>query len=432
MASDVLLERPGQRVQKVRRQRGLSQAQLGAPELSDSYVSLIESGKRNPSSAVLELLAEKLDCSLSYLLDGVTPEQIMQIEDGLRHARQVLEVGEVVEARARYATLLGDDALLGLPQLRQKVELGLAAALQACDEVDEAIALLVEVRERDAPMSAERYVEATRLLSRCYRQRGDLFDAVRVAEQVLPDDFRSAWSNGLLFLGAELLAAYTERGDLVRGSQFCAELLATAERLAIAPALVRVYREAALVALESGRGTEALAHIERALTVQPDGDTPSRRWRLRGDYVQVLMTVSPAQIKERREMLASWEVELAEGSSIPVADSMRFATNMARLELLLGRPARAAERIEKIITTEDVPEDLRAEVHLLAGQTMAELGRRQNALHEVTAAAEQLEQAPATRRTARGWLTIARVLERIDEPAQSMVAYRRALVCVGV
>jgi transcriptional regulator with XRE-family HTH domain len=52
----------GERIKAIRRQRGLSQAQLAHPELSDSYVSLIESGKRTPTPAVLELLAQKLDC----------------------------------------------------------------------------------------------------------------------------------------------------------------------------------------------------------------------------------------------------------------------------------------------------------------------------------------------------------------------------------
>lgn len=88
----------GQRIKTVRRQRGLSQAQLAHPELSDSYVSLIESGKRTPTPAVLELLAAKLECSLTYLLNGVTAEQLEELELGLRFARMALENGEVEEA----------------------------------------------------------------------------------------------------------------------------------------------------------------------------------------------------------------------------------------------------------------------------------------------------------------------------------------------
>ena len=104
----------GQRIKAIRRQRGLSQAQLAHPELSDSYVSLIESGKRTPTPAVLELLAQKLDCSLTYLVNGVTAEQMEDLEVGLSFARMALENGEVAEARRRYAELLADSNLLGL------------------------------------------------------------------------------------------------------------------------------------------------------------------------------------------------------------------------------------------------------------------------------------------------------------------------------
>ncbi|MFC7650531.1 helix-turn-helix domain-containing protein [Streptosporangium lutulentum] len=84
-------KRVGARIRALRRQRGLSQAALGNPELSNSYVSLIESGRRAPTPAVLDLLAAKLGCSRSYLLNGVTPEQITQIEEDLRRARRDLE-----------------------------------------------------------------------------------------------------------------------------------------------------------------------------------------------------------------------------------------------------------------------------------------------------------------------------------------------------
>src|SRR4051794_36964665 len=53
----------GHRIRATRISRGLSQAQLALPELSDSYVSLIESGKRVPTPDVVRLLARKLGCS---------------------------------------------------------------------------------------------------------------------------------------------------------------------------------------------------------------------------------------------------------------------------------------------------------------------------------------------------------------------------------
>ena len=53
-------------------------------------------------------------------------------------------------------------------------------------------------------------------------------------------------------------------------------------------------------------------------------------------------------------------------------------------------------------------------------------------MRELTAVTEWLARAPATQRTARMWLAVAQALERIDEPARSVEAYRRALACVGV
>src|SRR5690606_25349191 len=157
----------------MRRQRGLSQAQLAHPELSDSYISLIESGKRTPTAAVLELLASKLDCSLSYLVNGVTAEQLQELELELNYAKIALDNGEVQEARRRYGELVADPNLAGLAQLRQEAEYGLALAMEACGDLDAAVATLNGLRASAADtMTPERRIAVTMALSRCYRERG--------------------------------------------------------------------------------------------------------------------------------------------------------------------------------------------------------------------------------------------------------------------
>ena len=52
----------GDRVRHLRRKKGLSQAQLGAP-YSAAYVSQIERGRRRPGPDVLNLMAKKLGVS---------------------------------------------------------------------------------------------------------------------------------------------------------------------------------------------------------------------------------------------------------------------------------------------------------------------------------------------------------------------------------
>ncbi|MFF5212633.1 helix-turn-helix domain-containing protein [Streptosporangium sp. NPDC000396] len=423
----------GQRIKTVRRQRGLSQAQLAHPELSDSYVSLIESGKRTPTPAVLELLADKLDCSLTYLVNGVTAEQMQEIELNLSYARLAMENGEVVEGRTRYAELLADGGLAGLPQLRQDAEYGLALATEACGDLDGAITLLSTLRQNEsATMTPERHIAIAVSLSRCYREQGNLVQAVNVVEQILGGAVRPAWTDDLMKLGGQLLAAYVERGDLLRARQFSSELLAAAELLGTPQALTLAHWGAAIVAVESGYGEEGVPHVERAIAIQSEYEDPRRLARLRHDYAQVMLIVRPMEASTWRDVLLKVETEFSESSANPMG-KLRCAMNLARTELLLAHPERAAERIQVVCDMLDgMPEALHAEARLVFGQALAELGRREQALGELRGVAESLERLPVTRHTAHSWLTAAQVLERVDEPARSVDAYQRALACVGL
>ncbi|WP_245878576.1 helix-turn-helix domain-containing protein [Streptosporangium subroseum] len=432
MASKVLTG-PGGRIKTVRRQRGLSQAQLAHPELSDSYVSLIESGKRVPTPSVLELLAEKLDCSLSYLVSGVNAEQREQIELSLQSARTALDSGETDRARAEYAALVADDVLVELPALRREAELGLADAMQSCRQWSEAIELLTRIRERDARvMSAQESVSVACALSRCYRHSGDLTRAVLVAEEMVDGSVRPAWSDGLVRLGVKLLAAYIERGDLLRGSQFCGELLVGAELVGDASLLASVHRVAALLAVENGRGTEAIRHVERAIVVYGDAGDPGRLRRLRSDRARIVLSASSVDTASVRTLVKQMEAELADDPAASI-DAMRCVTNLVNAELLRGRTERAAEHVTALLRiAEGLPEEAAVEARLSAGRALVELERPRDAMRELTAVAEWLARAPATPRTARMWLAVAQALERIEEPARSVDAYRRALACVGV
>ncbi|WP_440065350.1 helix-turn-helix domain-containing protein [Streptosporangium sp. OZ121] len=423
----------GQRIKTVRRQRGLSQAQLAHPELSDSYVSLIESGKRTPTPAVLELLAEKLDCSLTYLINGVTAEQMQEIELALNYAQMALDNGEVVEARTRYAELLADGGLAGLPQLRQDAEYGLALATEACGDLDQAIVLLNGLRENDtAAMNPERHIAVAVALSRCYREAGDLARAMQVPEQILTGAVQPAWNDGLMRLGIQLLAAYIDRGDLLRARQFSAELIAAAELLGTPLALTLAHWEAAIAAIETGHADEAVTHAERALAIQSEYGDPWRLARLRNDYAQVMLIARPMEAKTWRDVLLKVEKELVESSASSM-NKMRCAMNLVRAELLLARPEQAEERMRFVCDLLDgMPKALQAEARLLHGESLAALGLQAEASRELSAGAECLEQAPETRFTAQAWLTAARVLERIDKPDRSVDAYKRAMACVGL
>lgn len=55
----------GENIQRIRKQRNLTQLQLSEKVGMDrSYLAQIESGKRKPSLATLERIAEQLNCSI--------------------------------------------------------------------------------------------------------------------------------------------------------------------------------------------------------------------------------------------------------------------------------------------------------------------------------------------------------------------------------
>lgn len=61
------METVGQRVRRLREERGLAQSDLSVPGLTSQYLSKIERGDRNPSVKALRLLAPQLGVTALYL-----------------------------------------------------------------------------------------------------------------------------------------------------------------------------------------------------------------------------------------------------------------------------------------------------------------------------------------------------------------------------
>src|SRR5665647_3535031 len=63
-------ETVGQRVRRLRVEKGLTQSALSSPGLTAAQISRIESGKRQPSLRAIRRIARKLGVSLDYLETG--------------------------------------------------------------------------------------------------------------------------------------------------------------------------------------------------------------------------------------------------------------------------------------------------------------------------------------------------------------------------
>ncbi|MDP9232173.1 MAG: helix-turn-helix domain-containing protein, partial [Actinomycetota bacterium] len=121
----------GQRLRRLRHERGLSQRELAGPGVSYAYISRIEAGARRPSVKALRMLGRKLGVSADYLETGSeirdTDERELQIAD----AELELRLAEVTdEAEAKLQRLRSDALEAGdaVAASRANIALGLAAA----------------------------------------------------------------------------------------------------------------------------------------------------------------------------------------------------------------------------------------------------------------------------------------------------------------
>src|ERR671926_1007557 len=99
------------RLKALRRSAGLSQTELAGDGISPSYVSLLESGRRTPSPGVAALLAAKLGCSVSQLLEGEPSERERRMQLELAYAELALRHEGSVDAIGRLSTLLAEEDL---------------------------------------------------------------------------------------------------------------------------------------------------------------------------------------------------------------------------------------------------------------------------------------------------------------------------------
>ncbi|MGH3240952.1 MAG: helix-turn-helix domain-containing protein, partial [Spirillospora sp.] len=268
----------GERVRNLRLTRRLSQAQLAGHDLSDSYISLIESGKRTPTPTVLRMLAERLGCTPEYLAEGVEPEQRAHLEVRERHAHLALLRGDPVTAEAGFDEVIArsDD-----PDLTSRARWGRARALEELGRTDDAIALFEELREQaERDPGRASWLPPVIALARCYHAVGDLGQAVALGERAVARLHQLELGVGEEYteVGRILLLAYVDRSDPARAHELGRRLLnpkgAADESVSVH------YQRASIRALEEGTIGDSLYFADQALGARNDTGPAQSRARL--------------------------------------------------------------------------------------------------------------------------------------------------------
>jgi transcriptional regulator with XRE-family HTH domain len=449
-------ESVGRRIRASRLRRGLSQAQLALPELSDSYVSLIESGRRTPTPDVLRLLARKLGCSASYLSSGVDDEAQEKIRTTLDYAEIALRNGEAGEARDRYAELLADPALAALPGLARKAAWGHALALESSGAFEEALVAFEALASAVSPdYDTGEWIRANIAISRCRREMGDVAGGVAVAESAFArvTERPAQWDEETVRLGATLATAYVERGDLLSAGRLAGLLIERADALGSPRARMAAYWQAAVVAKHRADYETAVAYGERALALLGERSELRDLSRLRGEYGTLMLLARPQDPGRARDELERAVRELT-AMSAGALDIAWCLTELARVEIVMGRPGRAADRAGEAVDLlsggagdayghagAGRPDDSQgggelrraaAGALIVLAEARLRLGRDQDAAEVLGRATACLERMEPSREAAQGWFHIAELLGEAGTERDRAEAYRRALTCAGL
>ena len=437
----------GERVRNLRLTRRLSQAQLAGHDLSDSYISLIESGKRTPTPTVLRMLAERLGCTPEYLADGIEPEQRAHLEVRERHAELARLAGNPQLALDTLDEVLArsDDA-----DVTSRAQWTRAQSLADLGRTEAAIAVFEEIREqaeRDTGQGC--WLPPVVALARCYHLVGDLGQAIALGERALGrlHELGLAIGPEHAELGRVLMLAYVDRSELDRARTLGRVLLSAGPDPVEAPILAAAYRRASSRALDDGAIGDALHFAQRAIDSFRESE---------GARAQALLNVAGARAL-LRGMGAVRLAGTATGNFAPGAGHIEVAAAQEALELLQA----AAPRLSGADAADCRVETARALVHIgeidqaveLAERTLAEatpdplgaararliMARARLAGKDPLSAGALLESVstdlrplPSTRAIAQIFRELGDLFDAAGDTRGATAAYRRALEAAGL
>ena len=96
----------GERIRARRKELGLTQSQLGGPDLTKGFISLVEKGRAKPSIETLVLLARRLQKPVGYFLEEGTPLSRKDLDVLVRSAWVALKRGEFADAADAFTRAL--------------------------------------------------------------------------------------------------------------------------------------------------------------------------------------------------------------------------------------------------------------------------------------------------------------------------------------
>jgi len=424
----------GTRIRTLRETKGLTQLALSGDGISPGYVSLVESGKRTPSSAMTERFAQRLGVSVDDLVEDDANERLAVVENArieVNFARlalanatptEAIRCLERLELHRLDITTTADASQVLASALRQKGQLE-----QAADVLEK---LTLRCRREGAILLL---AQAATLLAVMYLDSGDVGRSSDIANQALGE----AVSAGLegtdehLRLGSVLVQALAERGDLLHASRTIHNLIAVAERCGSARGRGTVYWDAASVAHDRGHVADALQLTDRAVALLGEAGESRDLPRLRLNYALLLLmhdTPGPAA--------ALHQLDLAEANSALAGSQLDLgiaATFRGRAHLQLGEVDDAAEHAARALQLLGPSDHIdRIPALVLLGDVGVAQRDRDLSAEAYGEARRELVRLDPSRRVAHLWRELGDSLRAAQELDKAVDAYDRGMQMIGL
>ncbi|MFF4352789.1 helix-turn-helix domain-containing protein [Streptomyces sp. NPDC001530] len=424
----------GERMRTLRTRSGLKQQDLASQDISISYISLIESGKRTPSDAVLSAIADKLGCSVEYLRTGRDGHELGETHLKLAFGEMALRNGANGEALQTFSEVLAHRSVLDASMTRRAL-VGQATALEKLGRLEAAIPILEDLTHDPAlAAGSDEWCRIAVALCRCYRNSGDITVSIEIGEQALAklDSLGLDVTMDHIQLGSTLMESYHMRGDLTRAYLLGERLLQAAEAEGSYAARGAVYWNAGLVANSRGKLNEALALVERALAMMAEGDNQRHVGMLKMNFGYLLLQSDLPDPDRAKELLESAQQSLAEVGNAGELASCEIS--LADAEKALGHWDEAvahAERALGLLGTEPRIQSVAARVTLAEIHFLKQEPER--ALQYLKAATRQLQHFPPSQECTLNWRYIGDLWQRHGEDVkEALKAYDMALSSAGV
>ena len=259
----------GERLRRLRTERGLSQRELSTPGVSYAYISRIEAGARQPSVKALRKIAAKLGVSVEYLETGfeLAPTSARELVLADAELRLRLDDDPALQEEVRRVLREAIAASDTVAAVRARLFLGMAAARRG--DNGEAIAQL-ETALDSGTISAAGRPDVFATLGRAYSDAGFPQRAVALFERGLEQTRRDAPDDYAVQVryATYLSFALTDLGELSRATGVVAQVISEAESAIADPyTRVRLYWSLGRIAHEQARPAAALEHFRRAVAM---------------------------------------------------------------------------------------------------------------------------------------------------------------------